>query len=110
MPTTMNVSGAGCVTWLVVRAGISAPDVAVNLTWVPTAPAGDLKPSATASLSVSRSSVALSELGMRPALNVGSALDERSGGSETSSPAGGVTGAVVPSAVPALANVPDIPI
>src|SRR4029077_20963904 len=110
MPTTMNVSGAGCVTWLAVSAGVSAPDVAVNLTCVPTAPAGDLKPRATASLSLRRSSVALSELGTRPAVTAGSALEEPSGGSEISSPAGGVTGAFVPRALPALVNVPDIPI
>src|SRR5690242_9375928 len=109
MPTTMNVSEAGCVTWLAVSAGTSAPDVAVNFTPVPTAPAGDLKPRATASLSLRSSSVALSDLGRRPAVTVGSALDEPSGGSEISSPEGGVTGAFVPTAVPAPVNVPDIP-
>src|SRR5689334_23068884 len=93
MPETMKVRVVGCVTWFFVSAGISAPDVAVNFTCVPTAPAGDLKPSATASLSVSSSSVDLSELGIRPAVTEGNALDECSGGREMSSPDGGDCGA-----------------
>ena len=58
-------------------------------------------------MSVSRTSVAASELGMRPATRVGSALDEASGGSETSSPAT-AAGVVVP--LPAGALVPNVPV
>src|SRR5260370_7887466 len=96
MPTTMNVSGAGCVTWLVVRAGTSAPEIAVNFTWVPTAPAGDLKPSATASLSVRRSSVALSDLGMRPAVTVGTPPEEPTGARHLHPPPASPPGPALP--------------
>src|SRR5690349_9912166 len=102
MPTTRTFIGTGVVTWLFVTPGARPPDVALNVTWVPIAPAGDLNPSAIASLSVSRISDATSVLGIRPALSDGTELDAPSGGSETSTPGGvrtlfdGPTGLNVP--------------
>src|SRR5260370_42488622 len=86
MPTTSTFIGTAVVTWLLVRPGASPPDEALNVMWVPIAPASDLNPSATASLSVSSTSDATSALGMRPALSVGAQLEEPLGGSATNTP------------------------
>src|SRR5258708_19613605 len=86
MPTTSTFIGTAVVTWLLVRPGASPPDEALNVMWVPIAPASDLNPSATASLSVSSTSDATSVLGMRPALSVGTELEEPLAGSETTTP------------------------
>src|SRR4029077_9339075 len=88
MPTTSRLTMRGCLTWFGVTDGTSAPEVAVKLTWVPTAPAGEANPSACASLSVSTISLAASELGSRPARSAGTALDDAIGGSDTRTPAG----------------------
>src|SRR5438270_13486446 len=92
MPTTSRFRDCGCVTRLGVRLGMSAPEVALNFTWVPMAPAGNLKPRAEASLSVSTTSEAESDDGMRPAIKVGVVLEAPVGGSETSWPAGAAPG------------------
>ena len=97
------------VTGFRTSAGTRLPDVALNLTRVPMAPGGDRKPSETASLSVKSTSVARSELGSRPALSEGRALERPSRGSETSAPEGGVEGLVTPIGGVA-AKVPFMPI
>src|SRR5216683_3348419 len=105
MPTTSTFIGTAVVTWLFVRPVARPPEEALKVTWVPTAPPGDLNPSATASLSVSSTSDATSVLGMRPALSVGTELEEPLGGSETITP-----GAVIALfEEPTGLNVPLIP-
>src|SRR5713226_8998060 len=99
MPTTTSFRATGVVTLLCAEEGTSPPAVAVNVRSVPTAASGDRKPRAVASESVNRISYAASELGRRPALTVGTALDEPIGGSETSWPAG-----VTPGVLPARAD------
>src|SRR6266508_5282461 len=86
MPTTSRVRLAGLDTWLPVNVGTMLPDEATKLTCVPTASAGEAKPSATAAPSVSTTSFAASEAGIQPAVRVGRTLEPPSGGSDTSSP------------------------
>src|SRR6266545_125004 len=71
MPTTSNVMLAGLATSLRTIVGTMVPELATKLTRVPMAPGTDVKPRATASLSVSRISDATSEAGMRPAAREG---------------------------------------
>src|SRR5690349_11265879 len=108
MPTTSSFKGSGLVTWLGVIAGMSAPDVALNSSCVPTAPAGESKPRARASLSVSTISLAPSDLGRRPAESAGTALDDPVGGKERTWPAGFACGAAPDRAPPTAVNVPLI--
>src|SRR5260370_14071266 len=97
--------GRGGVPGLLVRPGGGGRDEGLNVRGVRIAPAGDLTPSATASLSVSSTSDATSVLGMRPALSVGTELEEPLGGSETNTP-----GAVIALfEEPTGLNVPLIP-
>src|ERR1700674_3127113 len=110
MPTTTSLRSTGLVTLLVVADGTSPPAVAVNVTSVPTAAAGDRKPRAVASVSVNSTSGAASELGSRPALRVGTALDEPLIGSETSWPDEVAPGALPERAEPLAPNAPLRPI
>src|SRR4030088_3856993 len=112
MPTTTSFRSIGFVTGLrVMPRTESAPDVALYVTCVPTAPPAERNPSAAASLSLSTISFAVSERGRRPALSTGSALDERSGGSETRAPdgaGGGVAAAAGAAVMDPFAKVPLI--
>src|ERR1700682_6217784 len=113
MPTTLSFRSIGCVTgFRATPSTCSAPYVALYVSCEPIAPRAERKPSVVASLSLSSTSLAASELGSRPALSVGIPLEDRSGGSETSAPDGGGAGLSAAGApagtTVALLNVPLI--
>ena len=91
-PTTVNWIGTRWTAGLRCTPGSDrTPYRALNLTVVPRTEAGIEYPRMEASVSVSSTSAAESEAGIRPAVSVIAGLDWAFGGSDTSAPTWGIT-------------------